>query len=192
MTIAVTGDTVPASGIRAVTVNSANGVLNVGGDLIVKAESDQRAYGIYNTSGGKLTVAGDTYISNISEVGHAIFSSSDNAADEIRLGGNLHIDSHSDKSYGIRVIGGLVDVEKNTIMNLYGNNAYGIHTSKDGNGLVEGVIHLHGDAAIIAHGKAGKGIYASTGLVTIDGKTYLQMQGEKSYGIYADYAGKPF
>ena len=61
MTIAVTGDTVPASGIRAVTVNSANGVLNVGGDLIVKAESDQRAYGIYNTSGGKLTVAGDTY-----------------------------------------------------------------------------------------------------------------------------------
>ena len=190
MTVAVTGDTVPASGIRAVTVNSANGVLNVGGDLIVKAESDQRAYGIYNTSGGKLNVAGDTYISNISEVGHAIFSSSDNAAGEIRLGGNLYIDSHSDQSYGIRVIGGLVDVEKNTVMNLYGDNAYGIHTSKDGNGLVEGVIHLHGDAAIIAHSKAGKGIYASTGLVTIDGKTYLQMQGEKSYGIYADYAGK--
>ena len=68
MTIAVKGDTVPSSGIRGVTVNSASGVLNVQGDLIIKAESDQRGYGIYNTSGGKLNVAQNTYITTIGEL----------------------------------------------------------------------------------------------------------------------------
>lgn len=83
MTIAVKGDTVPSSGIRGVTVNSASGVLNVQGDLIIKAESDQRGYGIYNTSGGKLNVAQNTYITTIGETGHAIFSASNNDAGKL-------------------------------------------------------------------------------------------------------------
>lgn len=190
MTIAVKGDTVPSSGIRGVTVNSASGVLNVQGDLIIKAESDQRGYGIYNTSGGKLNVAQNTYITTIGETGHAIFSASNNDAGKIGLSGNLNIDSYGDKSYGIRVIGGTVDVQKNTVINMYGNNTSGIHTSKDGNGLVEGVIDLHGDTIIKAEGNGNKGIYASTGLITMDGKGYLQMDGNKSYGIYVDNGGK--
>lgn len=190
MTIAVKGDTVPSSGIRGVTVNSASGVLNVQGDLIIKAESDQRGYGIYNTSGGKLDVAQNTYITTIGETGHAIFSASNNDAGKIGLNGNLNIDSYGDKSYGIRVIGGTVDVQKNTVINMYGNNTSGIHTSKDGNGLVEGVIDLHGDTIIKAEGNGNKGIYASTGLITMDGKGYLQMDGNKSYGIYVDNGGK--
>lgn len=190
MTIAVKGDTVPSSGIRGVTVNSASGVLNVQGDLIIKAESDQRGYGIYNTSGGKLNVAQNTYITTIGETGHAIFSASNNDAGKIGLSGNLNIDSYGDKSYGIRVIGGTVDVQKNTVINMYGNNTSGIHTSKDGNGLVEGVIDLHGDTTIKAEGNGNKGIYASTGLITMDGKGYLQMDGNKSYGIYVDNGGK--
>lgn len=190
MTIAVKGDTVPSSGIRGVTVNSASGVLNVQGDLIIKAESDQRGYGIYNTSGGKLNVAQNTYITTIGETGHAIFSASNNDAGKIGLNGNLNIDSYGDKSYGIRVIGGTVDVQKNTVINMYGNNTSGIHTSKDGNGLVEGVIDLHGDTIIKAEGNGNKGIYASTGLITMDGKGYLQMDGNKSYGIYVDNGGK--
>lgn len=190
MTIAVKGDTVPSSGIRGVTVNSASGVLNVQGDLIIKAESDQRGYGIYNTSGGKLNVAQNTYITTIGETGHAIFSASNNDAGKIGLSGNLNIDSYGDKSYGIRVIGGTVDVRKNTVINMYGNNTSGIHTSKDGNGLVEGVIDLHGDTIIKAEGNGNKGIYASTGLITMDGKGYLQMDGNKSYGIYVDNGGK--
>lgn len=190
MTIAVKGDTVPSSGIRGVTVNSASGVLNVQGDLIIKAESDQRGYGIYNTSGGKLNVAQNTYITTIGETGHAIFSASNNDAGKIGLSGNLNIDSYGDKSYGIRVIGGTVDVQKNTVINMYGNNTSGIHTSKDGNGLVEGVIDLHGDTIIKAKGNGNKGIYASTGLITMDGKGYLQMDGNKSYGIYVDNGGK--
>lgn len=190
MTIAVKGDTVPSSGIRGVTVNSASGVLNVQGDLIIKAESDQRGYGIYNTSGGKLNVAQNTYITTIGETGHAIFSASNNDAGKICLSGNLNIDSYGDKSYGIRVIGGTVDVQKNTVINMYGNNTSGIHTSKDGNGLVEGVIDLHGDTIIKAKGNGNKGIYASTGLITMDGKGYLQMDGNKSYGIYVDNGGK--
>lgn len=190
MTIAVKGDTVPSSGIRGVTVNSASGVLNVQGDLIIKAESDQRGYGIYNTSGGKLNIAQNTYITTIGETGHAIFSASNNDAGKIGLNGNLNIDSYGDKSYGIRVIGGTVDVQKNTVINMYGNNTSGIHTSKDGNGLVEGVIDLHGDTIIKAEGNGNKGIYASTGLITMDGKGYLQMDGNKSYGIYVDNGGK--
>lgn len=190
MTIAVKGDTVPSSGIRGVTVNSASGVLNVQGDLIIKAESDQRGYGIYNNSGGKLNVAQNTYITTIGETGHAIFSASNNDAGKIGLSGNLNIDSYGDKSYGIRVIGGTVDVQKNTVINMYGNNTSGIHTSKDGNGLVEGVIDLHGDTIIKAEGNGNKGIYASTGLITMDGKGYLQMDGNKSYGIYVDNGGK--
>lgn len=190
MMIAVKGDTVPSSGIRGVTVNSASGVLNVQGDLIIKAESDQRGYGIYNTSGGKLNVAQNTYITTIGETGHAIFSASNNDAGKIGLSGNLNIDSYGDKSYGIRVIGGTVDVQKNTVINMYGNNTSGIHTSKDGNGLVEGVIDLHGDTIIKAEGNGNKGIYASTGLITMDGKGYLQMDGNKSYGIYVDNGGK--
>lgn len=190
MTIAVKGDTVPSSGIRGVTVNSASGVLNVQGDLIIKAESDQRGYCIYNTSGGKLNVAQNTYITTIGETGHAIFSASNNDAGKIGLSGNLNIDSYGDKSYGIRVIGGTVDVQKNTVINMYGNNTSGIHTSKDGNGLVEGVIDLHGDTIIKAEGNGNKGIYASTGLITMDGKGYLQMDGNKSYGIYVDNGGK--
>lgn len=190
MTIAVKGDTVPSSGIRGVTVNSASGVLNVQGDLIIKAESDQRGYGIYNTSGGKLNVAQNTYITTIGETGHAIFSASNNDAGKIGLSGNLNIDSYGDKSYGIRVIGGTVDVQKNTVINMYGNNTSGIHTSRDGNGLVEGVIDLHGDTIIKAEGNGNKGIYASTGLITMDGKGYLQMDGNKSYGIYVDNGGK--
>ena len=190
MTIAVKGDTVPSSGIRGVTVNSASGVLNVQGDLIIKAESDQRGYGIYNTSGGKLNVAQNTYITTIGETGHAIFSASNNDAGKIGLSGNLNIDSYGDKSYGIRVIGGTVDVQKNTVINMYGNNTSGIHTSKDCNGLVEGVIDLHGDTIIKAEGNGNKGIYASTGLITMDGKGYLQMDGNKSYGIYVDNGGK--
>ncbi|MCQ5185011.1 autotransporter outer membrane beta-barrel domain-containing protein [Phascolarctobacterium faecium] len=190
MTIAVKGDTVPSSGIRGVTVNSVSGVLNVQGDLIIKAESDQRGYGIYNTSGGKLNVAQNTYITTIGETGHAIFSASNNDAGRIGLSGNLNIDSYGDKSYGIRVIGGTVDVQKNTVINMYGNNTSGIHTSKDGNGLVEGVIDLHGDTIIKAEGNGNKGIYASTGLITMDGKGYLQMDGNKSYGIYVDNGGK--
>lgn len=190
MTIAVKGDTVPSSGIRGVIVNSASGVLNVQGDLIIKAESDQRGYGIYNTSGGKLNVAQNTYITTIGETGHAIFSASNNDAGKIGLSGNLNIDSYGDKSYGIRVIGGTVDVQKNTVINMYGNNTSGIHTSKDGNGLVEGVIDLHGDTIIKAEGNGNKGIYASTGLITMDGKGYLQMDGNKSYGIYVDNGGK--
>ena len=190
MTIAVKGDTVPSSGIRGGTVNSASGVLNVQGDLIIKAESDQRGYGIYNTSGGKLNVAQNTYITTIGETGHAIFSASNNDAGKIGLSGNLNIDSYGDKSYGIRVIGGTVDVQKNTVINMYGNNTSGIHTSKDGNGLVEGVIDLHGDTIIKAEGNGNKGIYASTGLITMDGKGYLQMDGNKSYGIYVDNGGK--
>ena len=190
MTIAVKGDTVPSSGIRGVTVNSASGVLNVQGDLIIKAESDQRGYGIYNTSGGKLNIAQNTYITTIGETGHAIFSASNNDAGKIGLSGNLNIDSYGDKSYGIRVIGGTVDVQKNTVINMYGNNTSGIHTSKDGNGLVEGVIDLHGDTIIKAEGNGNKGIYASTGLITMDGKGYLQMDGNKSYGIYVDNGGK--
>lgn len=190
MTIAVKGDTVPSSGIRGVTVNSASGVLNVQGDLIIKAESDQRGYGIYNTSGGKLNVAQNTYITTIGETGHAIFSASNNDAGKIGLSGNLNIDSYGDKSYGIRVIGGTVDVQKNTVINMYGNNTSGIHTSKDGNGLVEGVIDLHGDTIIKAEGNGNKGIYASTGLITMDGKGYFQMDGNKSYGIYVDNGGK--
>lgn len=186
MTIAVKGDTVPSSGIRGVTVNSASGVLNVQGDLIIKAESDQRGYGIYNTSGGKLNVAQNTYITTIGETGHAIFSASNNDAGKIGLNGNLNIDSYGDKSYGIRVIGGTVDVQKNTVINMYGNNTSGIHTSKDGNGLVEGVIDLHGDTIIKAEGNGNKGIYA----ITMDGKGYLQMDGNKSYGIYVDNGGK--
>ena len=190
MTIAVKGDTVPSSGIRGVTVNSVSGVLNIQGDLIIKAESDQRGYGIYNTSGGKLNVAQNTYITTIGETGHAIFSASNNDAGRIGLSGNLNIDSYGDKSYGIRVIGGTVDVQKNTVINMYGNNTSGIHTSKDGNGLVEGVIDLHGDTIIKAEGNGNKGIYASTGLITMDGKGYLQMDGNKSYGIYVDNGGK--
>ena len=190
MTIAVKGDTVPSSGIRGVTVNSVSGGLNVQGDLIIKAESDQRGYGIYNTSGGKLNVAQNTYITTIGETGHAIFSASNNDAGKIGLSGNLNIDSYGDKSYGIRVIGGTVDVQKNTVINMYGNNTSGIHTSKDGNGLVEGVIDLHGDTIIKAEGNGNKGIYASTGLITMDGKGYLQMDGNKSYGIYVDNGGK--
>lgn len=190
MTIAVKGDTVPSSGIRGVTVNSASGVLNVQGDLIIKAESDQRGYGIYNTSGGKLNVAQNTYITTIGETGHAIFSASNNDAGKIGLSGNLNIDSYGDKSYGICVIGGTVDVQKNTVINMYGNNTSGIHTSRDGNGLVEGVIDLHGDTIIKAEGNGNKGIYASTGLITMDGKGYLQMDGNKSYGIYVDNGGK--
>ena len=81
-------------------------------------------------------------------------------------------------------------MQKNTVINMYGNNTSGIHTSKDGNGLVEGVIDLHGDTIIKAEGNGNKGIYASTGLITIDGKGYLQMEGNKSYGIYVDKGGK--
>lgn len=131
-------------------------MLNVQGDLIIKAESDQRGYGIYNTSGGKLNVAQNTYITTIGETGHAIFSASNNDAGKIGLSGNLNIDSYGDKSYGIRVIGGTVDVQKNTVINMYGNNTSGIHTSKDGNGLVEGVIDLHGDTIIKAEEMAIK------------------------------------
>ena len=36
------------------------------------------------------------------------------------MNGNLNIDSYGDKSYGIRVIGGTVDVQKNTVINMYG------------------------------------------------------------------------
>lgn len=190
MTVSVQGDTVPSSGIRAVTVNSASGKLNVQGDLILKAESDQRGYGIYNTSGGHLSVDKNTYITTIGETGHAIFSASNNDAGKINLGGNLNIETHGDKSYGIRVIGGLVDVQKDTVIDMYGKNSSGIHTSRDGNGLVEGIINLHGNTVITGHDDGGRGIYASTGLITLDGKGHFQMDGSKSYGIYVDNAGE--
>lgn len=190
LNVTVRGDTVPASGIRAITVNSDSGRLDVKGNLIVNIESDQRGYGIYNTSGGTLTVDKDTYIINNSAIGHSIFSASNNEDGSIMLGGNLNVESHGNSAYAIRVIGGLVDVAGTTVMNMYGDNVSGIHTSRDGNGRVEGIVNLHGDTFVKIEGKSGKGIYASTGLITVDGKSYFEINGDRSNGIYADNGGK--
>lgn len=190
LNVTVRGDTVPASGIRAITVNSDSGRLDVKGNLIVNIESDQRGYGIYNTSGGTLTVDKDTYITNNSAIGHSIFSASNNEDGSIMLGGNLNVESHGNSAYAIRVIGGLVDVAGTTVMNMYGDNVSGIHTSRDGNGRVEGIVNLHGDTFVKIEGKSGKGIYASTGLITVDGKSYFEINGDRSNGIYADNGGK--
>lgn len=188
--VSVLGDTVPSTGIRAISVNSVSSALKVQGNLVLKAEGDQRAYGIYNTGGGKLSVEKDTYIKTTGNIGHGIFSASTNGNGRIELHGNLNIDGHGDNSYAIRMIGGLLDVGQDTFIRMYGNNSSGIHTSKDGNGLVEADIELHGDAVVIIDGERSKGIHASTGRIMIDGRSYITMNSERSNGILGEHSSQ--